>query len=707
MCSMAHRKGHVDVRKLLYGKRKNAFHRVSESKPSVVTMISNVPSEGLTAAVVRAIALKELDRDSVLSILKANRALHRLDRSELVIQGLRDANFPLTSHHYSLLMAHANEQRQPHKALQYWKEAAEEGKVNEKLRGALIATYRNTGDWRKALEQCEKIWEDQLDLDAHALHAAMNACRRHGAWKEGLEVFSQAVNRGTKPNNVVYLELLRVLASAHPMRSRASYALAILDALNGKMDLTAGHYNAVLATLRGPHTWEKGVALFESMKANNVQPSLETLSALLLLNPTSLAHCIRCVTQAHELGMPVTDLMYRAVFSNLFRLNLDHEASQFAEREYKRDTVDICNPNSSTLAINMAMLDSLLAHPRPHDAFLFYQSFETNLGDAAGPATRQLGTLGVPTRRWMVQGRVAVIDHNVLLSPRMESLIFHYDSIFIPFSSVRLLVRRDQELEGTVQSRYMRRTLYHIELLLKSPEWSMVRVLPFSHQLLAHQYIVGGPASPDALRALREEAEKTPPPAGKSLPSFSQSLLDSIAGETPDGRPGGDGADKFVGLMSIRPCDDGAVPGLISPFEDGPHPLNEDDSKDCEVVPVQAPPKDFLMQPHRITSTERVVAVAVMIKTLNPDVDIHVLSPNPTQLCVVERWNRLPQHTKLTPVRYPEELFVKAPPERPVPVSGDGSNRSGKRADENVSLLDEGHGDSYGSGNVGDWFMPS
>ncbi|CCW67318.1 unnamed protein product [Phytomonas sp. Hart1] len=710
LCASTQRKNPVDIGRLLYGKRKNAFHRLSDAKPSVTAMISNVPSEGLVAAVARAIALKELDRDSVLSILKSNRAMRRLDRSELIIQGLRDTNFPLTSHHYSLLMAHANEQRQPQKALEYWETAAQEGKINEKLRGALIATYRNTGNWRKALEQCEKIWEDQYVLDAHALHAAMNACRRHGAWHDGLQVFSQAVRRGTKPNNVVYLELLRLFASAHPMRARSSYALATLNALKDKVDLTAGHYNAVLATLRGPDRWEKGVVLFESMKARNVQPSRETLSALLLLNPTSVSHGIRCVVQAHELGMPVTDLMYRAVFSNLFRLNLDHEASQFAQREYRRDTVDVGNPICSTLALNMAMLDSLLAHPRPYDAFLFYQTFESNLGDAAGSATRQLGTLGDPTRRWIVQGRVAVIDHNVLLCPRMESLIFHYDSIFIPFSSIRVLVRRDRELDGTVQSRYIKRTLYRIGLLLKSPEWSMMRVLPFSHQLLAHHYIVGGPATPDALRALREEAERTQTSELKAFPSFSQSLLDSINGESTDARLGGDRADvddSSVALTFIRPCDDSAMPSLVMSPDDGLCSVNEKYPKDHQASLIKTHPEDFLVQPNRITSTERVVAVAVMMKTLNPDVDIHVLSSNPIQLRVVERWNGLPQQAKLTPVRYPEELFVKAPPERPNPVGSHASSIFAQQTDENMLLMDKEDDNSPLSGGVEDWFMPS
>lgn len=636
-----------DVARLLYGKRRNAVHKTSQAKPSVTTALMQTANEQLAAAVKHALRMKELGRDDVAAVFRSHRALRRPDRTQIVVEALREESYPLTSHHYALLMAHANDQRDTATALRYWGDAVRVGKVHEKLHGALLATYRNAGDWEKATKHCEKMWEDKLVVDPHSLHAVINACRRYGPWEAGLAAFSTAVSRGTRPNSVVYLELLRLIQHSK-LPGRSVYAAAILDALDGKADVTAGHYNAVLATMGGIHQWARGVQLFHSMKEKNVQPSRDTLHTLLLLNPNNISHCIRCVAEAHALGMPVTDTMYRAVLSNLFRLRLDHEASQFAEREYRRDVENAGNGLSTSLMLSMAMLDSLLAHPRPHDALLFYESFEKELGSVVGPSTRGLGTFGQLSQRWLVQGRVAVVDHNVVLSPRFESLIFHYDSIFIPFSAVRLLVRRARELGNTHRAVYTRTAIRQLQLLLQQPGWSAVRVLPFAHQLLAHQYVSGGPTSAESLRLLREEATTT-----KALPTLGGRLRHEFSDDTGEAN----------GILTIRSPGEG-LPITAQQKKKATASLHR------EIPTTRQLHESFLHDKDRISSAERVVAVAAMLRALNPETDIHVLSSNATQLAVVEHWNTCQPTTPLTPVQHPEELHEKAPPEEEANVEG-------------------------------------
>ncbi|CAD2218592.1 hypothetical protein AGDE_11728 [Angomonas deanei] len=472
------------------------------------------------------------------------------------------------------------------------------------------------------------MFEDKVELDVHGLHSVLNNCRKNSPWYTGLQFFSKAVGQGVKPNAVVYLELLRMLEHAHPMPNRWRYGLAILSALQGRVDVTAGHYNSVLATLGGGH-WQRGVQLFHTMRENSVQPSKETLHTLLLLQPNNVSHTIRCIAEAHTLGMPVTDTMYRALLTGLVRRSLDHEAVKFIDKELSRDTVDTGNPVRTTLPLMTALLDTLLAHPRPHDALVMAETFENKLSDVVGASTRNLAEIGSATLRWLVQGRVAIVDHNVLLSPRFQSLIHHYDSIFIPFSSVRLLVRRAREGGDSVQGRYMRTVLLRLREMLNQPEWRMVRVLPFVHQLTAHRYIAEEePFSTEALEEMREEAKKLPS-------SFGQQLLNGISGV----------GDTARDTLAIREVDQPA-PAVIT-------------TKKKRGI--------FLRHKDTLTSIERVLSVAVMIKSLNPDADVHVLSTNARQLELVEKWNGFTtdeaQHGQtLQAVLYPSELFDKAPP---------------------------------------------
>ncbi|KAI5685052.1 hypothetical protein MNV84_05670 [Leishmania braziliensis] len=658
----------ANVGRLLYGKRKNLVHHTSEAKPSVTAVLAQTPTERLPAAVKHALQVNELNREQIVTLLKQHRALRRFDRTEVVVQALRDAKQPLTSQHYCVLMAHANDERQTRKALQFWKEAASEGKMNERLHGALLSTYRNAGNWRAAMQHCESIWQDQQVLDPLAVHAVMNACRRYGPWQMGLKVFSDAVQHGTRPNNVVYLELLRLIAQCK-IPARWTYGLAILRALEASMEVTAGHYNAVLSTMGG-RNWEKGIKLFHSMHERNVQPSTETLNTVQQLHPHSVAHCIRCVAEAHALGMPVTDTMYRNVLLNLFRLQLSHEATQFAEREYKLDCVDTGNALTHTLALSVAMVDALLSHPRPHDALLVYESFQDKIGDVVAAATRQLGTSGSLDQRWLVQGRVAVVDHNVLLSTTFESLTHHYDSVFIPFAAVRLLTRRAREDGNSVQGRHIKMTLRRIGLLLKREEWRMLRVLPYAHQLLAHTYLSeGGPATPEALKALRDEAEKQnllpespliPTTTAKGLSKYGQALLERL---TPVGEAAevssAVGIDREVERdteitaqdLVIRHGGGGAAGTAASS-------LASQQASCAATVPFPT----VLRSSHRITSVERVTAVAAMLKSLNPDTEVHVLSTSASQLAAVQHWNAVRVGVLLVAVHYPDQLRQLAPP---------------------------------------------
>ncbi|ESL08438.1 hypothetical protein TRSC58_03859 [Trypanosoma rangeli SC58] len=651
--SKSRRDGVPDVGKLLYGKRKNAIHTASKAKPSVVGMLMQVPESELRQAAWRAANVKELNQSTLSEVLKKYRAVNRLDRSEVVVAVADEVHLGLTSSQYCTLMAHANDNKNYQTALHYWNRACSEKKANGKVHGALLAAYRGASRWKDAVQHYNAMLEDKMTLDPYALHTVMNACRRADACDLAISTFNRAVRSGATPNSAVYLELLRCMQQLR-QPSRWKMSLDVLRSIEGKVDLTAGHFNAAMATMGGA-LWHKGVELFQTMKAKNVQPSRETLSTLASLNPKNLPHTVQCVAEAHTLGMPVTDVMYRTVLANLFRMNLDHEAVRFVEREFVKCSEDVSNPVNSSLSLSLAIIDSLLAHNKPQEALLFFFAFETRLSNVVGAATRGLGTVGLRSQRWIVQGRVAVVDHNVLLNPRCESLLSHYDSILVPFSSIRLLVRRVRESVGTVKGRYTKLRLKWLQEFTADTK-TPVRVLPMAHQLIAHKYILDGPITSESVECLRETAQGTRAEEAREQQQKQGSgtallLIRKKNTFFP--------ATDFVAPFPGGELKDGAeLAAAEKPVESSVASSRSSSSSSSTVV---------LKNPERMSAPERVLAVAVMLKSLNPDASVHVLSPNLVQLQVVKRWNQMHPLTPLTTVRYPEEVGVKAPAEQQQP----------------------------------------
>ncbi|RNF00473.1 uncharacterized protein Tco025E_08786 [Trypanosoma conorhini] len=661
--SKSRRDGVPDVGKLLYGKRKNAIHTASKAKPSVVGMLMQAPESELRQAAWRAAKVKELNQSTLSEVLKKYRAVNRLDRSEVVVAVADEVHLGLTSSQYCTLIAHANDNKDYQAAMRYWERACSEKKANEKVHGALLAAYRGASRWKDAVRHYNSMLEDNMPFDPYALHTVMNACRRGDACDVAISTFYKAVSSGGSPNSAVYLELLRCMQQLR-QPSQWKMSLDVLRSIEGKVDLTAGHFNAAMATMGGA-LWTKGVELFQTMKAKNVQPSKETLSTLVSLNPNNLTHTVQCVAEAHTLGMPVTDAMYRAVLANLFRMKLDHEAVRFVEREFARCSEDVGNPVNAPLSLSLAIIDSLLAHNKPQQALLFFFTFETRLGNVVGAATRGLGTVGLRSQRWIVQGRVAVVDHNVLLNPRCESLLSHYDSILVPFSSIRLLVRRVRELVGTVKGRYTKLRLNWLQKLTADPT-TPLRVLPIAHQLTAHTYILDGPVTSESFECLRETAQEEKAEAAQQEGSRTAPLLirkrDTLFSATDSLTPfpGGELKEGVVGKPAESTLASGR--GDSSPF--------------------------VLNNPDRMSAPERVLAVAVMLKALNPDASVHVLSPNPVQLQVVEKWNQTHSLTPLTMVRYPEEVAAKAPAEQQqLPIDPCKTTAPGEETADSVRTL--------------------
>lgn len=397
------------------------------------------------------------------------------------------------------------------------------------------------------------------------------------------------------------------------------------------------------------------------------------------------------------------------------------------------------SPDMLGLHLSTALVDVLLAHPRPREAEYWLALFAPRLrpllsalsfgicdrlgvesvGDlfsttTSSPSTgsaaagcsshRQLAnetvTVGsgvtAPSSSsffWQVHGRVAVVDHNVLLSPLFESLFFHYDAVFIPFSSLRVLVRRLKELRpNSVQAKYTRRALRALRERIissslssssnqgkeKDPVSSLpLYVIPLAHQVYAHRYLEGlspvlsssSTSDPNDEQKKNaedenkiEENKTNPSPLPSPSPlTLSERLLDALrqapssAFDSPRDAPTGRMLVYPSSISSFSPFYSGSIstPATEMLHLHGRTPSNGGQEKcvvsaswgkETNTCPLEKKePRASLIhhqryqsrEPHAfqlhhpqwsISMPERVLAVACMLKTLNPEASVHVLS---------------------------------------------------------------------------------
>lgn len=537
------------------------------------------------------------------------------------------------------------------------------------------------------------------------------------------------------------------------------------------------------------------------MKARHVAPSPETLPTLLSLHPRHLLHVLSCIEECHRLALPVTAEMYRAALlcflspsyleyiDEKMRKEIDagwppektgrrlQDAIWFATAEYQRleafeatpakaeeeedddeDAMetragyavkakgtaawsDVHSPSSTPdvlgLHLSTALVDVLLAHPRPSEAQYWLTLFAARLrpvlsaltfgvsdrlgvettADLFGPSpSRPLLLPGgkkngadsgdvppsmtvsptAPTSSsffWQVHGRVAVVDHNVLLSPLFESLSYHYDAAFIPFSSLRVLVRRLKSFRANSKpAKYTRRALRLLRERLIASAFTQGRgkggrsassvplplyVIPLAHQLYAHRYLEGlSPlSSPGDGRAGKEKEEEErkrilhrPAGEGKVLTahettrtasssvssSLSEKLLHALQDTTSSNASSPAGSSGAIALQARSSLSLPSVAALSPPTRPLPPqtPIHRPNERQEEAsgegtrwmppadgvsrremsashlqTSPTVPPTFTLHRPHTaLTMPERVLAVACMLKTLNPEASVHVLS---------------------------------------------------------------------------------
>lgn len=517
---------------------------------------------------------------------------------------------------------------------------------------------------------------------------------------QGVRVYIRMQERGVQPSR----ETLPSLFSLHPRHlEHALFCVGECHRLG--MPVTADMYRSLLTLLVLRETvFRHGRALEKHLGSFH----RDSRGAANHVSPLDVVQFVEAEYQRYE-GLPV----------------VLHEKNSPAS-----PAPVPASPDMIGLHLSTALVDVLLSHPRPSEAQYWLSIFASRLRPILSPLTAGIcDGLGIdaseissppltfsvngfppaPTSSflWQVYGRVAIVDHNTILSPLFESLAFHYDSVLVPFSVIRVLLRRLPDLRpNSKSSKHTRRAIRRLRKIVA--EQSLLpakgaesfsttlslRVIPLAHQLYAHRFLEGtsvreattssgSTGSPGRGSSFLPLKQHTPPNESESL---SEQLLRAL----------GDSEKEEEGSNTSNP-------NLIMKkenvsFSSTSKELSKDSPVPTRVVSCMRSPDVCITMP------ERVVALAGMIKTLNPNASVHVLSSSAFLKAqgassntrkhnrysagkvhrtrspledAVNRWNQNraraadAQHLRLTHVYHPTELSEKAPSELQLPPKND------------------------------------
>ena len=633
----------LNYAKLLYGRKKLTPQTTTAGKPDPIGLLIQIPPRELNEAVRSAVSQQTLDRNSFTGLLSKTRRFHGFDRVEQVTRAYQSAGKRLNEYHITNIMAAAVEEGKWQKAVEYYGVALNSRCATSVVQTELLVAYRSAGQWQNVLAHFTAMVQDRVVPSAHATHIAVNAARRQAPWQLAFKAFSAAVAAETIPSSAVYLELLRSFQRSHdPLRWQ--YATQILQGLEKHIELTAGMYNMVFRCLaiggrgrgRGEEeaNWQYALLLYNDMIRTNTVPNSSTLEIVADVRRRDTAHVVRCLAESSRLAIPASPLLYRLVLASLFAAGLFQDAVKLVEQEIRRSVADSGNPSNSLETLSTALVDFSLGCPYPRHALELIEVFGSRINVVIRSLTKGLGELGESTERWIVQGRVAVVDERVVLSSLFETLVHHYDHILIPFSCIRALVRmqeaRPDEQAFVVKSpaalhvvRYVLSTLSsQMATRDGSTSFSIVRVLPLWHQVKAHTYLQNS-----AIAVAAPEKENVPLLGGtdeqraRLMQLLCRDELDelqnkSLSGET---RPAAASTDR----SSV--------------------------SKDVDFVGL-------------ISHERSIFAAGMILKLFNQsDASVHIVSGSKSLLEGVRRWNKSGKGPRLMDVHFPTELSVKAP----------------------------------------------
>eukprot|EP00796_Vickermania_ingenoplastis_P012759 gene12759-8698_t len=303
-------------------------------------------------------------------------------------------------------------------------------------------------------------------------------------------------------------------------------------------------------------------------------------------------------------------------------------------------------PDLIGLHLTTALVDVLLAHPDPMEAQALLHRFAPRLRLLVSPlsagtsdrlglepadiAAARLagGAVGPPPSAFLLQvhGRVAVVEHNVLLSPLFDSLSYHYDTILIPFSAVRVLVRRLGEFRpNTQQGRRIRRALERLRQRLSQqqqqqldPSGPIIRVITLAHQLYAHRYLTPMLHPAHGHGEGKEDSTLLEGQSSASVPGLTSTSTASTSF-----------AQRLLAALQDTDEDPKKMPNAVA----SALPASPPPSASSEILSVMSAKQDvsvaaaspLVSAPGGMSAPARVLAVAAMVKTFNPEASVHVL----------------------------------------------------------------------------------
>lgn len=602
-----------DLVKLLYQKKLLKPPKVSFRRPKVEALITRSKGETLRQITKSATIVGELNSGQLSSTLNAIAEIHDFRKAEHVTKVYREAGKKLTVNHYTQLISIASKSGNVDAALRLWKEMFDTNiRPNEITYGAIVAVVAKHDMKEEAFLLYRESLREGFAPTPHLVHVMLQLIRR-GMKKESatddvdqaIAIFDECVKLGLHPTEVLYVELLRCFISSircgfvEGVVGRIEQVFA--DVKSSKLIRpNAGIYNAGIEALCRAKAPENAMALYRDMKFSSVLSNSETMAKLVMVRK-SLNHALWVLKEGNAQALPIHADVYREVFRRLLKHAGAESTISLVKTIVTASCIDAGNANNSLSCVYSGLFDALITCGNAQGALDVLEEVSSMLEPVVGSLTGGVGAVGDPMKKWIVEGVVAVVDASVLFSSKFPTLAHHYDSVIIPISSVRTLVRW-AEVGGKHKEKKPLQALKELNQIIHgrmAVDYSMIRVFPLYAQLEAQQRFANSAAG---------QEEK------KLLPENFDSLL--LAANEAAWR-------KDSRSIPIRPVQDVTSPALRDRKMFSAPSFCENDAT-----------LRLLENP-----ANRVLSVALRLKMLNPDADVHVVSQNEKNLKHFESFN--------------------------------------------------------------------
>ena len=362
----------------------------------------------------------------------------------------------------------ANNTKQFHLVDKLWDKMVEKNvKPNANHFGHMAESLRYRGDWKSVIELFNVAQTDALNnINNHLITQTMATCREvittifnqsiknnsfntnvTPSWSCGLQVFSFINNK--KLSTQVCTEavkqfhfLSKYKIWPNSWKLSLKFILEVTQYVNYSTDL----FNALITQLVDNEKYSLALSYIAKSPANL---SVETFTCFfkkrgqVYSNSNKYFEILKIM---ENYSVQPNAEIYEIIFRKLHL-----EGNSEAAYAFFKETINqlSCASSPSTVGVQVAriepftlgFLDSLITHQSPTTALFLAEQTKNELECIIAEHTSNLCYFGESYHRLVLQGKICVADSYVIQSFHLHNLIYDFDSIIVPFSSVRTAIK--------------------------------------------------------------------------------------------------------------------------------------------------------------------------------------------------------------------------------------------------------------------------